>query len=323
MDAKLTTRQQNLQTILNLLDENPRLSAKQLANLTGLSIVSINKLLDVIISKSSIIATDSLDTRGRRAKVYKLNYAATSLGIVELLEIDQKMTAIYFLTDLAGHIKSKTVAHTEMTSLEQLMTFIKTQVAKQVPARIVVGFPGAELNGYLQTSDIKNLHDINLAQMIQTATDISTTIVNDANASTYGAAHELRENNNIAVGIYFPHHLGLGVGIVINNQLINGADGLAGEVQYSTIASDLNATEKIIAYVQNIVSFLNPNLIIVYTEKLNLSAVQKESIKETLKKKLPIFKNYRLDFDRSFENDYLTGLSTIGRQNLLREIVIN
>lgn len=323
MNNKLSTRQQNLQIILNLLDEHSQLSAKELANLTGLSIVSINKLLDIINSKSNIITNDFLNTKGRRAKVYKINYDAKSLGVLELVEIDKKMMAIYYLTNLRGQARFKTLSHQEITSIKQLTKFIKTEISENKPDRIIIGFPGAALDGYLQTSDIKDLQGINLSQTIQNVTGISTTIVNDANASTYGAARELNESQNIAVGLYFPHYLGLGIGIVINNQLINGADGLAGEAQYSTISSDLNAVEKIIQYTQNIISFLNPNLIIIYTEKIKLTDNQIETIKQTLKKRLPVFQNYRLDFKRNFENDYLIGLATIGRQNILKEIIID
>lgn len=317
IDNKLSPRQQNLQTVLHLLDEYHELSAKQLATLTGLSIVSINKLLDILSSKTNLIATDFLNTRGRRAKIYKLNYQTVNLGIVQLVENDNQIKATYFLTDLAGNVQFKKFHDQIITSIEQLTHFIKNQTSKTKPQKIIIGVPGAELGGYLQISDIKSLRGINLSLAIKTATGIETIVINDANAGTFGAAIELNESKNIAVGIYFPNNFGPGVGIVINNRLINGADGLAGEIEYGTVDSQQDVTQQIIQHVQNIISLLNPNLIIVYTEKLALSALQLSQIKQAIHQKLPLHDKYRLDFDRDFEKDYLKGLTTIGRKSIL------
>ncbi len=322
-DTRLSARQQNLQIILNLLDENNQLSAKELSNLTGLSIVSINKLLDILISNTEIITIDYLNTRGRRAKIYKLNYTAYHLGIVQLIETDENIKSTYFLTDLSGKVLFKKFNDQPITSVEQLTKFIKQQTINDQPAKIIIGVPGAELQGYLQISDIESLKGINLSQAIETATNIKTLVINDANASTFGAATELKENRNIAVGIYLPNNFAPGVGIVINNRLINGADGLAGEIEYSTIDNQLPITQQIIQHVQNIISFLDPNLIIVYAEKLNLSNLQIEQIKQTIQRNLPLHEKYQIDFERNFEQDYRTGLAIIGRHNLLKNLIVN
>jgi len=321
LDNKFSARKQNLQSILCLLDENKNLSAKQLANLTGLSIVSVNKLLEIIDSHSDLITTSYLNTRGRRAKIYQLNYAAQQLGIVQLAEINNQIKAKYFLTDLAGKIKYQKFNDQKITSLKQLTDFIKHETLHEHPQKIIIGIPGAELDGRLQISDIKSLRDTSLTAAIETATNIETIVVNDANASTFGAAIDLHESKNIAVGIYFPNNFGPGVGIVINNQLVNGADGLAGEIEFSTVDSSL-ISEQIRQHLQNIISLLNPNLIIVYADKLSLTTQQIDQIRQTLQKNLPLHKKYRLDFDRNFEKDYLTGLATIGRKNILHNLSI-
>lgn len=321
IDNKYSARQRNLQSILQLLDQYDQLSAKQLASLTGLSIVSINKLLDVIDSNSELIATDYLNTRGRRAKIYKLNYNAKELGVVQLEESNNQIKATYFLTNLAGTIKFKQFNDKKIESVQELTNFIHHQTMQHHPAKVIIGVPGAELDGYLQLSDVESLRGINLPLAVKTATDIETIVVNDANASTYGAAFDLRENENIAVGIYFPNSFGPGVGIVINNRLIHGADGLAGEIEYSTVDSNLDLPQQIEQHVQNIISFLDPNLIIVYADKLKLTALQQDQIKQTIQRNLPLHDKYTLDFERNFEKDYLTGLTTIGRQNLLKSFL--
>lgn len=321
-NSHLSARQQNLKRILSLLDENDELSAKDLSNLTGLSIVSINKLIDVLSSHTPIIATNFINTRGRRAKTYHLNYQAYKLGIVELMENHKQVQATFFFTDLTGKIQSPQYSNSKISSIDQLIAFIKQATKNQRPQKIIVGVPGTEINGYLQISDVESLRGINLSATIQKNTGIETIIVNDANAATFGAAIDLKESQNISVGLYFPNDAGPGVGIVINNHLINGADGLAGEVEYGTIDEHQDITRQIIQYVQNIISFLNPHLIVIYIERLSLTNLQTKQIEETIKNNLPLHKKYRLDFSRSFEKDYLKGLATIGRKNILQNLVI-
>lgn len=323
IDNKLSARQQNLRSILDLLDEYDQLSAKQLANLTSLSIVSINKLLDILNSKGNLIATDHLNTRGRRAKLYKLNYDTYKLGIVQLAEENNQIKATYFLTNLLGKINHQNFNDQQITSIDQLIDFIKQETKIDKPCKLIVGVPGSEIDGYLQISDVKALQGINLSLAIKTATGLETMIVNDANASTFGAALELNENQNISVGVYFPNNFGAGVGIVINNRLINGASGLAGEIQYSTVDTRIDISQQIIQHVQNIISFLDPNLIIVYAENLQLSSIQTDRIKQTIQRNLPLHDKYQLDFDRDFSHDYLLGLTAIGRKNILKDLATN
>lgn len=319
-EAKLSTRQRNLLTMLNLLQQDSSQSAKDLSTQTGLSIVSINKLLDVLDNKQ-LITNGFLNTPGRRAKTYQLRADVGKLGIIQLIENNGKIQITYFLCDLLGQVYLRKEAAKSLDSLDYLLDFIKNMAAKDQPDKIIVGIPGVELNALLQISDVQSLQGINLSAAITTATGIDSSIVNDVNASTYGA-NEKSSSENITVGIYFPKSFGPGVGIVINNHLLHGADGLTGEIQFGTVSSE-NKTQEIIQHLQNIISLLNPNLVIAYVEKLNLSDTEISHIKQTIDRKLPLHQNYSLNFDHNFENDYLTGLIAIGRRQFLRERVLN
>ncbi len=318
--AKPTTRQRNLLKVLNLLQQNDSQSAKNLSIQTGLSIVSINKLLDVLDNKH-LITNGFLNTSGRRAKTYQLRADAGKLGIFQLIESNGKILITYYLCDLLGQIYQKRQATKPLESLDYLLDFIKTMTLKERPIKIIVGVPGVELNSLLQISDVQSLQGINLTAAITTATGIDALIVNDVNASTYGA-NKKSDQENITVGIYFPKNFGPGVGVVINNHLLHGADGLTGEIEFGTVSSN-DKTQEIIQHLQNIINLLNPNLMIAYIEKLNLSSGEINHIKQTIDKKLPLHQNYSLIFDHNFKKDYLTGLIAIGRQQFLHDQVVD
>lgn len=318
-NSKISARKHNLQSILHLLDMHKSLSAKQLSTLTGLSVVSINKLIELLELKN-ILSVDFADTKGRRAKTYQINYQAFTLGALQLSETNDSIKADYFLIDLSGKIISKTSYEEKSISIDQLLDFIRQQTNLNKPQKIVVGISGDELNGYLQLSDVKALQGIKLSKAIQVTTDIDAIVVNDINAGIFGAASSLHESQNIAAGIYFPKLYGPGVGIVINDQLITGADGLAGEIQYSTVDQKNDLQTQIIDHLQNIISLINPNLLIAYIDELGLTDLEINQIIQTIHRRLPLHQNYQLDFNRNFQNDYLLGLATIGRNNIFKKL---
>jgi Transcriptional regulator/sugar kinase len=318
-NSKISAREHNLQSILHLLHIHKSLSAKQLSTLTGLSVVSINKLIELLELKN-ILTVDFTNTRGRRAKTYQINYQAYTLGALQLHEVHDYIKANYSLIDLSGKIISQTHYEENITSVEQLLEFIKLHTDESKPQKIIVGIPGDELNGYLQLIDVKALRGIKLSKAIEVSTDIDTIIVNDINACIFGAASSLHESQNIAAGIYFPKLYGPGVGIVINDQLITGADGLAGEVQYGTVDQKESPKNQIIDHLRNIISLINPNLLIAYIDELNLTDLEINQIIQTLHRYLPLHQNYKLDFNRNFQDDYLLGLATIGRNIIFKKL---
>lgn len=320
MEAGLSTRQRNLLTILSLLQQNESISAKNLSAEAGLSIVSINKLLEVLNSKN-LITNGFLNTPGRRAKTYQLQADAAKLGIFQLAEFEGRIQITYYLCNLLGQVYFEKKADQPLLSLEYLLKFVKEVTKINRPDKIIVGIPGVELDTVLQISDVKSLQGIDLNSKINTLTGIDTLIVNDVNASTYGANSKINQEN-ITVGIYFPKKFGPGAGIVVNNHLLQGADGLTGEIEFNTVSSK-DKLQQIIQQLQNIISLLDPNLVIAYVDRLNLSAKDITKIRETLNHKLPLHHAYSLDFQRNFEKDYLTGLVAIGREHLLYDYIVD
>ncbi|WP_334351748.1 ROK family protein [Companilactobacillus sp. HBUAS56257] len=322
LENQFSRRQRNLLTVLQLLDTNGALSAKQLSNMTNLSVVSINKLIDVL-SQNNLIDLNFINTRGRRAKIYQINYKNINLGLIQISQVNSEIIIDYSLTDLSGETLQKASLRKKMNSISEILNFIKDQTQLNKPYKLIVGVSGDEMNDIMQLSDVAILEGINLSKALKISTDIDSIIVNDINAATLGAATQLNQNQNSAVGIYFPKDFGPGVGIVINNQLITGADGLAGEIVYSSINHNSEVHEQITAHLQNIIAFLNPNLLIVYIDELNFNSFQITQIIQALHRNLPLHQNYKLDFNRNFQQDYSLGLATIGKNDYFKIISSN
>ncbi|TGD22008.1 ROK family transcriptional regulator [Companilactobacillus suantsaicola] len=314
LENQFSRRQRNLLTVLQLLDTNGALSAKQLSEMTNLSVVSINKLIDVL-SQNNLIDLNFINTRGRRAKIYQINYKNVNLGLIQISQVNSEIIVDYSLTDLSGETLQKATLRKKIDSISEILNFIKEQTQSNKPYKLIVGVSGDEMEDIMQLSDVSILEGINLSKALKISTEVDSIIINDVNAATLGSATQLKQNQNSAVGIYFPKDFGPGVGIVINNQLITGADGLAGEIVYSSINQNSEIQQQITDHLQNIIAFLNPNLVTVYIDELNFSAFQITQIIQTLHRNLPLHQNYRLDFNRNFQQDYLLGLATIGKND--------
>ena len=97
-------RQRNLDLVLQLLSQQGPLSAKALAATTGLSVVSIHKLIDQLQTRALLREEPQLaKTRGRSARLYAVNPGAYALLSVRLFEgAAGQMWAEIEIIDLAG-----------------------------------------------------------------------------------------------------------------------------------------------------------------------------------------------------------------------------
>ncbi len=119
---------------------------------------------------------------------------------------------------------------------ERIGTLINSVPSPSGPAGIGVGAPNA--NYYRGTVEhAVNLHwgtSVNLVELFRRYFDLPVVITNDANAAAlgeqlFGAARAMRHFVVITLGT------GLGSGIVVNGELVYGADGFAGELGHTIV----------------------------------------------------------------------------------------
>lgn len=101
---------------------------------------------------------------------------------------------------------------------------------------IGVGAPNANYyTGIVQCPTNLNWEDrVPIAELFRSRFDLPVAVTNDANAAAlgemkYGAAREMRNFISITLGT------GLGSGIVVNGEIVYGADGFAGELGHTVV----------------------------------------------------------------------------------------
>jgi glucokinase-like ROK family protein len=235
-------REMNLAFLLSSLREHPSLSRAGLAELTGLTKPTISSLVKELIEQGFVreVGLES-GLVGRPSISLELNPHA---GYILGAEIGVDFISV-ILTDFTAEIlwrarETTDPGETEAAVLEHAVSLI-ARAAGQAPAgsRILglgLGVPGLvdESNGDLLFAPNLGWRDLPLYSLLAKRFDFPIFVDNEANLaalgeSLFGAARQASSVIFVSSGV------GLGGGIVLDRQLLKGANGFGGEFGHMTV----------------------------------------------------------------------------------------
>ncbi|RIV23082.1 ROK family transcriptional regulator [Alicyclobacillaceae bacterium I2511] len=233
----------NLSIVLNVLRFQGTVSRTQIAKLTGLNKATISSLVDELITKQLVIEVGRAPSQvGRRPILLLFNAnAGFALGID--LEVDFVRVVA---TDLSGQIvqtQECSLTHPEhpQSVLGQLVEQIQTLVGQLPPTPfgvvgIGVGVPGLVdyRRGIVINAPNLGWRDIHLKALLESYVNLPVYVDNEANAGALG--EKMRgAGRDVSDLVYISAGVGIGVGIIVNHELIRGAQGMAGEFGHMTV----------------------------------------------------------------------------------------
>ncbi len=246
----------NDRLVLNLIREHEIISGADLAQITGMRPSTISNILKGLKAKDLIINRgkgESTDKGGKRPFLWSLNKEATYvIGIdVEIGEI----TAV--VLNLSGEYVARHIYHVERVSdTDEVVGQIRDAVddilikAGLERTRIlgmgiaVAGVVDSD-TGVLIMSDISQKMNVPLRRFLEREFQFPIVIENNANSSAIGAkwvGSAIGAKDFMTILVEMNRDIGgLGIGLVLNNQLYHGARFCSGElnVQLPTLASTL------------------------------------------------------------------------------------
>jgi len=219
---KKDLRSQNLELLRSCLKQVQQATKPQLSEYTGLSVVTVNSLLQELLLNKEVLATETAESSGgRRAQTYSFNARYRLALIVYMHEKAGADTMFISVNDLLGN----TVEFSEMQPkavtfayfCEVLSPYFKKYSQISV---VVVGLPGVEVKDRLAIIDYPELQDTMFSKKLAKKLKCPVFLENDINAAVAGYAHSLEacEQESI-VGIYFPQNYPPGAGIFLNGKL--------------------------------------------------------------------------------------------------------
>jgi len=242
---------QNQKKVLKLVSENGHITIKDLSKKLDLSVTTIITIIDSLMSHGLVKENGFVPTkRGRKPVIYSINE-----NYKYIVAVDLGQTSIYLgISNLLGdfiYITNENVAPEEDYGsfshyLSHKITEILTDNNINVNelAAIVVGNIGVVDDNtgrisYAAGNAVWESQPIKL--FLEEKFPCSVIVKNDINLSTIGE-HKKGAAQGESNFAFFRFDIGVKAGIILNNKLYEGSNGAAGEIGFSIVSFDANAS---------------------------------------------------------------------------------
>ncbi|HEY1789335.1 MAG TPA: ROK family protein [Verrucomicrobiae bacterium] len=238
-----TARDINSRIILNLVRKYQSLSRADLMRHSGLQRSTVSVITEQLISEQWLqegaVGTSS---RGRRPTFLHLNENRAGIFGINI----QPFSTDLALANLSGHFLAQDTIPTPRSS-SVFVTQISSRVREWTETHPMMAYEGigVSLPGRVDLSSQKfvfapNLswHAADLKDRLEDATGLSVSMENAANACALSefwfGKHADGINNLVVVTV----SEGIGVGMILNGQLVRGTSGLAGEFGHVALCEE-------------------------------------------------------------------------------------
>ncbi len=231
-----TIKKLNRDIIKNIIKNKGPISKPEIATITKLSLVTVNKVVDHLLNENVIkLSGMSESTGGRRAQLFEYNGDLANIIVLYYY----KNSYLGAISNIIGEIKYtkkfKIRTDTYESSIEDTFNAINCLLNhcdnKEIKA-IGIGVPGVVKDGVVSNiPNIPSWENLNLKEIIESKYNCTVCIENDVNLTTIGIYEDIfKDRIKNMVLVYIGD--GIGSGIIINEQLFKGATNFAGELSY-------------------------------------------------------------------------------------------
>ncbi|MEG7281538.1 transcriptional repressor XylR [Bacillus sp. 0909A] len=231
----------NQKLLLKEILKNSPISRAKLSEMTGLNKSTVSSQVNTLMKENLVFEIGQGQSSGGRRPVMLVfnKKAGYSVGIDVGVDYINGI-----LTDLEGtivldqhhHLESSSPEITKDILIDMIHHFI-THMPQSPYGLIGIGIcvPGLiDKNQKIVFTPNSNWRDIDLKSFIQEKFNVPVFIENEANAGAYGEKvfGAAKNHDNI---IYASVNTGIGIGVIINNDLYRGVSGFSGEMGHMTI----------------------------------------------------------------------------------------
>ncbi len=237
----------NISIVFHFLRHNGPAHKAMIARTLGLSAPAVGRAVDQLMEQGYLVKTGVSSTEsGKRVTQIGVNAQKGSVIAVDLLKGQPK----FGLYDLGGnefHLQKSPRVDDEsditeflFTEIERLLTDAesryKNERAMFLPSleAVCVGIPAAvdaETGDVTGASLFESLAHLNIKKEIEQNFGVPCFVENDVKLAAYGE-NRLGEGKAHRHLVYVDINDGIGAGIIMDNRILRGAQGLAGEIGY-------------------------------------------------------------------------------------------
>lgn len=267
----------NTSLIINSIRDRGNATRGEISSDTGLSHTTVRAILNELMDMNEIISV-GLDesSGGRRAERYKIN---SNKRFLLVLSIEEYKVVYRIVNTLGETIEEDSRVISSLDDTNVVIDIIENlyDTYKNVEG-IGISVPGVVTNdGFLSGIRMEDWKEIKIKKQIEEKFDIPILLENDINSSAVAFYNGYTEKNNYRkmslVYISFSS-LGVGAGIIINGNIIQGDNGYAGEVGFIPMKDtflnikllkdldDYNYCGVVIDTIKTISAIINPSVVV-------------------------------------------------------------
>lgn len=220
----LVIREVNMNLVRQVLKEHGQATKRQIAGVSGLSVVTVGTVLQLLEAQNEVLAGAQVSSSGGRPAqqyIYNDEYA---LALILFTHEEQDVIYIHrTVVTLTGRTlfeDNTAVSGVDLAAFEAVIDS-SLQMYPLIQA-IGLGLPGAEVEGLMVVSDYKALRGVPVAEHFRQRYGKPVVIENDVNAAVIGYCRRMKEETASVVYLYFPDRFAPGAGIFIGGKLYKG-----------------------------------------------------------------------------------------------------
>ncbi len=224
-------REEHLCALRRVLMQARRATRAQLAQATGLSTMTIGKLLFDMERRGEVCQDETLCRNGGRPSivaVYNGDYA--HFAAITVMQCHGVSTFDLCIYNLFGEAVMKKRMLTDQVAEDSFDSFFLEALSLGYRLRLAVfALPGEEENDRIFLCDFDRLLGTTFLPRIRRLFHVETIFENDVNAAVFGHSFD-HAPGSVHAGAYFPRIYPPGAGLIVNGEILHGHRHCAGEI---------------------------------------------------------------------------------------------
>lgn len=234
-------KQYNSNLIERLILEKGPISKPELAQLTHLSLPTVNKIVDEFVAAGTVLedAVQSGSGVGRKAMTYVVNGNSRSILTVHYEDGKWKAVSVNIFGIIIEETETPASNGRKGDALCAIYGLLDGLLERTEHVKAIgIGIPGVVMadGEVLGIPSIPSLEGVNIQVLLQKRYRLPVFVENDVKLMTLGYyTEQMKDLDNI---VFFYVGQGIGAGIIINGQLYKGNGSFAGEFGYMTAGGE-------------------------------------------------------------------------------------
>lgn len=288
-------RKKNVMKIIQSLVKQGGCTKNELVFYTGLSLSTIDSLLEEMLKSNQVIKAGYREsTGGRPSMSYKVNGEFSQTLCIYAYKHDKTITVIGRLYNLYSEMMEEKRRDIPKLDRDVLCSFIDEMLNAQVHT-ICLSLPDCDI-------DIKHRYKQRVF------------VKNDVYMGVIGAYIKHMQYDSI---VLLDSKVNSRLGIVINGHLVEGKSFIAGQIRYMPLIENKNRrsmkgrSQLLVIELQNIIGMLNPEAIVICAQGIDQHYVEEELLKIFKMNDMP-----HLIYIDDFIDEVMLGMESISKDSL-------